>query len=290
MISHSLENSTYHHPNNLFIFLDTKKTITPEGFFILTQKNKILKKGKEKMQYIDKMNAYYKYLLVKPVSPNARSLYCQLFNYNNSLGWIEKFSVANSVMAAKSGLSLQQMQRSRQELVNNGYIRYKKSKHSSQTGEYEMLNLDFGYQKNENFNTQTELKPDSIRTQTESKPNPNRTQTETLIRLDKDIDKTNIKKENVKEKIEVGDKKQKKPTPTKLHYGEFDNVLLTESEYKNLFVDFGDDLAKDYIDRLSGYLASTGKRYKSHYATIQNWARKDGVQRWSKLHNIDKLF
>jgi hypothetical protein len=26
---------------------------------------------------------------------------------------------------------------------------------------------------------------------------------------------------------------------------------------------------------MSSYVASTGKRYKSHYATIRNWARKD---------------
>ena len=32
---------------------------------------------------------------------------------------------------------------------------------------------------------------------------------------------------------------------------------------------------KDRIERLSSYVASTGKSYKSHYATIRNWARKD---------------
>ncbi len=91
-------------------------------------------------------------------------------------------------------------------------------------------------------------------------------------------DEVLIKKENVKEK---------KPTPKKLHFGLFKNVLLTEQEHKNLFIDYGDKKAIDYIERLSGYIASTGKRYKSHYATIQNWARKDGIERWSKLNNID---
>ena len=33
---------------------------------------------------------------------------------------------------------------------------------------------------------------------------------------------------------------------------------------------------QDFIERLSGYIASTGKRYKSHYVTMLNWYRRDG--------------
>ena len=32
------------------------------------------------------------------------------------------------------------------------------------------------------------------------------------------------------------------------------------------------------IERLSEYIASTGKSYKSHLATIRSWARKDGAK------------
>ena len=57
----------------------------------------------------------------------------------------------------------------------------------------------------------------------------------------------------------------------KSKYGEFKNVLLTDDEYNklktsNLLV---------YIERLSSYIESSGKKYKSHYATILNWSRKD---------------
>ena len=31
----------------------------------------------------------------------------------------------------------------------------------------------------------------------------------------------------------------------------------------------------DRIERLSAYMASTGKTYKNHLATIRNWARRD---------------
>lgn len=65
------------------------------------------------------------------------------------------------------------------------------------------------------------------------------------------------------------------PTPNreKHKHGEYRNVLLTDEEYGKLKVELPD--ADDYIERLSAYIASTGKSYKSHYATIRNWAARD---------------
>ena len=65
------------------------------------------------------------------------------------------------------------------------------------------------------------------------------------------------------------DKKQKKKK-----FGEFSNVLLTEQEFEKLKEKFPHDYLQR-IERVSGYVASTGKSYKSHYATIINWAKKD---------------
>ena len=56
-------------------------------------------------------------------------------------------------------------------------------------------------------------------------------------------------------------------------YGEYKNVLLTDDELEKLKAEYADYL--DRIERLSSYIASTGKAYKSHYATIKNWARAD---------------
>ena len=53
-------------------------------------------------------------------------------------------------------------------------------------------------------------------------------------------------------------------------YGECQNVKLTEDEYNKL-------VEKNYtglIDELSLYIASKGDKYKSHYATILQWAKK----------------
>jgi len=59
--------------------------------------------------------------------------------------------------------------------------------------------------------------------------------------------------------------------PCKREYGEFKNVLLTDDEYKKL----EEINALSQIEKLSSYMASTGKKYKDHYATILNWDRRD---------------
>ena len=69
----------------------------------------------------------------------------------------------------------------------------------------------------------------------------------------------------------------KNTKPVKHKHGEYNNVLLTDDELGKLKKEYFD--WEERIERLSSYVASTGKKYKSHYATIRNWARKDGVKR-----------
>lgn len=57
-------------------------------------------------------------------------------------------------------------------------------------------------------------------------------------------------------------------------FGEFESVLLTKEELDKLKSRLPEQ-TNNYIERLSNYIASTGKRYKSHYATILNWVQKD---------------
>lgn len=80
---------------------------------------------------------------------------------------------------------------------------------------------------------------------------------------DKELDKEELSKDNSKK-------------PTKHKYGEYNNVLLTDDELDKLKSEYPDWAER--IERLSSYVASTGKSYKSHYATIRNWARKDTAQ------------
>ncbi len=56
--------------------------------------------------------------------------------------------------------------------------------------------------------------------------------------------------------------------------GRYENVFLTEAEVAELQADFP-TVWQEYIERLSEYMASTGKTYKSHAATIRRWAKED---------------
>ena len=61
----------------------------------------------------------------------------------------------------------------------------------------------------------------------------------------------------------------------KIKLGEFKNVSLSENEIKKLNETFGESVTQSQIENLSTYIESKGKRYKSHYATILSWNRKD---------------
>lgn len=61
--------------------------------------------------------------------------------------------------------------------------------------------------------------------------------------------------------------------PVRHKYGEYKNVLLSDEDLDKLKTEFPDWEAR--IERLSSYIAQSGKSYKNHLATIRNWARKD---------------
>ena len=89
-------------------------------------------------------------------------------------------------------------------------------------------------------------------------------------------DKNKKRKEEELDKDILDDSSEFKPKkPTKHKYGEYNNVLLTDEELDKLKSEYSDWAHK--IENLSSYVASTGKSYKSHYATIRNWARKDST-------------
>ena len=62
--------------------------------------------------------------------------------------------------------------------------------------------------------------------------------------------------------------------PARQKYGYYQNVLFTREEYAAVQAEFPDDYSQR-IERLSEYIASTGRSYQNHLATIRIWARKD---------------
>lgn len=88
-----------------------------------------------------------------------------------------------------------------------------------------------------------------------------------------------IEREEEREKdIESVPAREEKPKPIKHKYGEYKNVLLTDEELEKLKAEFPLDW-EARIENLSNGIASKGYKYKSHYATIRVWARKDAERR-----------
>ena len=82
---------------------------------------------------------------------------------------------------------------------------------------------------------------------------------------DTDIDKEEEKEEDVLSK----DNTKKKPPKHK--HGEFQHVLLTDTEHKNLVAAFGSDLTQKAIDFLDAYIEEKGYKSKSHNLAIRRW-------------------
>lgn len=80
-----------------------------------------------------------------------------------------------------------------------------------------------------------------------------------------------------KEEINTDSNKRKREKEPRHQYGDYGNVLLSDSELSSLQAEFPQDYQRR-IERLSEYMASTGKSYKSHLATIRSWARRERQQ------------
>lgn len=78
--------------------------------------------------------------------------------------------------------------------------------------------------------------------------------------------------------------------PAKNTYGEFGNVKMTTAEFEKFVQAEGADRANALIEELSSYLASSGKRYKSHYATLLNWGRRKDKEGEKNADNAPKSF
>ena len=88
---------------------------------------------------------------------------------------------------------------------------------------------------------------------------------DTQVRLGKDRDRIELGEDSIE---------ATPPKTTRHKYGLYENVLLTDEDYEKLKAEFPHDYT-ERIERLSEYIASTGKKYKNHLATIRNWARND---------------
>ena len=143
-------------------------------------------------------------------------------------------------LSQETGLSVRQIRTAIGKLEQTGEIERKA------TSRYTLIKL-LKYSDYQDF--------DYNERQTKDKQSTNQRQTNDKQATTNNND-NNIKNDN-------NDKTNKK-------YGAFENVILSEEEYKELKAQGNSYL----IDELSTYIASTGKQYASHYATLLGWSKK----------------
>lgn len=74
------------------------------------------------------------------------------------------------------------------------------------------------------------------------------------------------------------------PAPLPNLYGEYKNVFLFEEDLNALKAKLP-DVWKEYIERLSSYMAKTGKTYENHRAVIESWAKEDAQKKAQQAAN-----
>lgn len=84
----------------------------------------------------------------------------------------------------------------------------------------------------------------------------------------------NNKRTTTEQQLNTNKKDKNKEKEKKDIYGEYGNVRLSAEDMEKLTKEFPTDW-RDRIERLSEYMASTGRTYKSHLATIRAWSRKE---------------
>ena len=82
---------------------------------------------------------------------------------------------------------------------------------------------------------------------------------------------------------------REKTPPRKEKHGENGKVELTDDEFNRLAEQMGVSKRDEYIERLDDYIAAKGANYKSHYATIRNWYRRDGGQQSTASFDTDEF-
>ena len=89
----------------------------------------------------------------------------------------------------------------------------------------------------------------------------------------------------------------KKKTETKHKYGEYNHVLLKDSELEKLNSDYGCDKTEQAIKYLDEYIEMKGTKYKSHYLVMRKWVfeavkdkAKSGAMQPQKQQQINNKF
>lgn len=206
------------------------------------------------VNYLKELRSFYDYSLYNGVSTGEVALWYTLMAINNRLGWLDEFAVNNSILQQLTALSKSGLDYARNGLKQRGLIDYVPGR-GNRPGKYRMISFDGNIS-----DAVLDTMPDIVRTQNLALSGHN-----TGPLYNKELNKQKHKH-----------KREDSPCvpPSARKYGEYQNVLLSDGELDKLKSEFPSDWAAR-IERLSEYIASSGKKYRSHLATIRSWAKKD---------------
>ncbi len=212
------------------------------------------------MNYIAQKNVFDRWCEVNYLDITAYALWHKLHALCNRCMWPEWITVDNRQLAGMLYTSEKKAMAARDELLNNGFILYRKGKKGS-PNKYHLVCLYEGkHCKNDSENGSIS---DSI--------NAVEPEVKTAVKMsdiNKHKQKQNINKNKEKEK------NIKKEKPVKHRYGEYNNVLLTDDDIERLKTKFP-DMWQKWIETLSEGIELKGYTYKNHYLAILKWAERD---------------
>ena len=120
------------------------------------------------------------------------------------------------------------------------------------------------------------------------------------LRLQRQLPSPTVRADVCPPKIEIRDKerdrdkvrvREKEGQPTRSSFGAYQNVFLSDNELAELQNELPTSW-QHYIDRLSEYMASSGRQYQNHAATIRRWAtadqKKSHQQTYSRDYSVEE--
>ena len=205
------------------------------------------------MNYIAEINAFERWLETNPLPISSQLLWYKMMNRFNRSGWSEWIQVENlDLMADLRTKREATMIDVRDSLIKAGLIEYRKGK-KGYPGRYRMIPFTFRNEVKTVAETVTKSATETV------------AETVDIYKLKQNNKEKNILKKEIRHR-----------------YGEYQNVLLSDEEMEKLKAEFPD--YQEWIERVSGYCASTGKSYKNYLAAIRNWSRKEtgqtGANNW----------
>lgn len=170
-----------------------------------------------------------------------------------------------SALACEIGVSVQSVRTAIKHLVSTGEITYET------TSKYGLVTIK-NYDEYQQLTGQSTVSQQAANSQLTGDQQATNNNGRKLIKQKKEKESKNMGGVGGTTPEPSHEKSKKQP------HGEFGHVKLTVEEYDKLAQRLGKGQLLAYIDRLDGYVEASGKRYKSCYATILNWWRKDGGQ------------